>query len=281
MLPLRRDLRFPFQRHRVADWHRKGRMVSLFMNNWSLYFPVGERFFIHAVRHYQDRIEDPELQAAVRAFIGQEAMHGREHDAFNAALAEQGYPVERIEAVVAALLEGVKRMPRHFQLSATVALEHFTAMMGARVLEDPYRAVGSDVDPAMQAMWHWHALEETEHKAVAFDVYQAVMGRGPYAETVRASGLVIATLIFFVMTSWSYLAMLRADPVLPRLGTRAGWREIASGMFGDDPGILRKSAADWLAWFRPGFHPWQHDNRHHLRQMEAMLRQLEDSRKAA
>ena len=31
-------------------------------------------------------------------------------------------------------------------------------------------------DPAMAKLWRWHALEETEHKAVAFDVFQQVSG---------------------------------------------------------------------------------------------------------
>lgn len=28
-----------------------------------------------------------------------------------------------------------------------------------------------------------------------------------------------------------------------------------------DPGPLRKSIPAYLDWFRPSFHPWQHDNR--------------------
>ena len=47
------------------------------MNALSTTFPDGERFFIDSVRNFQDQIKDPKLQKDIRAFIGQEANHGK------------------------------------------------------------------------------------------------------------------------------------------------------------------------------------------------------------
>src|SRR5438270_9380903 len=63
----------------------------------SAVFPDGEDFFVRSVRHYRDQITDPELKRQVGGFIGQEAMHGRQHRAFNDRLDELGYPTKRFQ----------------------------------------------------------------------------------------------------------------------------------------------------------------------------------------
>ena len=60
-------------------------------------FPDGEDFFVRSVRNYRDQVQDPVLKRQVAGFIGQEAIHGREHRAFNDRLAELGYPVKTVE----------------------------------------------------------------------------------------------------------------------------------------------------------------------------------------
>ena len=45
-------------------------------------------------------------------------------------------------------------------------------------------------------MWYWHAIEENEHKAVAFDVYEGVFGKGVKAYALRTSSLVLQWLLF-------------------------------------------------------------------------------------
>ena len=58
IMPARRDLSFGLPADRITDWNANGKHVSLFMNTLSLYFPVGERFFMDSVRHYRGRITD-------------------------------------------------------------------------------------------------------------------------------------------------------------------------------------------------------------------------------
>lgn len=270
-MPVRRDLRFGLPAARIGDWNAHGSHITQFMNAMSLFFPEGERFFINSVRLYRDRVTDPRLQQAVTAFIGQEAMHGREHSDYNRLMAEAGLPAEALERRVTRLLERVKRFtwPSQ-QLSATLALEHLTAIMADHLLREP--EVLRDADPAYARLWRWHALEETEHKAVAFDVWKTVMKPGPREYLQRVGGLVTASLIFWFQVTRFHWAMVNAAP--QREGHWRGYGKLLRFLF-VRPGMFRKLAPAWFAYFRPGFHPWQHDNRTFLQQLPALEQELQ------
>jgi len=151
-------------------------VMSHVVTNLSAMFPEGEDFFVRAVRHYRDRITDPQLKAQVAGFIGQEAMHGREHRSFNARLQELGYPTREVDrAVKWGLLFGEKVLPKRTQLAITAALEHYTATLAEVLLSSP-EAQGMLNVEEIRSLMLWHALEESEHKSVAFDVYQEVNG---------------------------------------------------------------------------------------------------------
>src|SRR3954471_8283102 len=142
----------------------------------SAVFPDGEDFFVRSVRRYRDQITDPELKRQVNGFIGQEAMHGREHRAFNDRLDQLGYPTKRFETFTRKGLELRERVaPDIANLAATAALEHFTATLAELILSNP-RARDLFGNDEVRNLFLWHALEENEHKAVAFDVYKAVGG---------------------------------------------------------------------------------------------------------
>src|SRR5258708_4836544 len=142
----------------------------------SAVFPDGEDFFVRSVRHFRDQVTDPELKRQVAGFIGQEAMHGREHRAFNDRLDQLGYPTKRVERITKWGLELRERIASpKANLAATAALEHFTATLAELVLSDE-ETRGQFGHQAVRELFVWHALEESEHKAVAFDVYKAVGG---------------------------------------------------------------------------------------------------------
>ena len=142
----------------------------------SAVFPDGEDYFVRSVRHFRDEITDPDLKKQVGGFIGQESVHGREHRAFNDRLGELGYPTKKFESLTKkGLALRWKLAPPKANLAATAALEHFTATLAELVLTNE-EVRGYFGHPAVQELFVWHALEESEHKAVAFDVYKAVGG---------------------------------------------------------------------------------------------------------
>ena len=151
-------------------------IMSHVVANLSSVFPEGEDFFVRSVRHFRDQITDPELKKQVAGFIGQEAIHGREHRDFNERLHELGYPTRRMDRLTKhglALRE--KFLPAKSNLAATAALEHYTATLAEVLLSDP-EARATFGDDNVVNLHLWHALEEAEHKAVAFDVFRAVGG---------------------------------------------------------------------------------------------------------
>jgi uncharacterized protein len=159
-------------RHYVSDDLVMSHVVSVL----SALFPEGEDFFVRTVRNYRDRIVDPELKAQVAGFIGQEVTHGREHRHFNERLGSLGYPTRLVDRLTKyGLGLGERVLPRSVQLAITAALEHYTATLAEVLLTDPRAQEMFDVDE-VRSMFEWHALEESEHKSVAFDVYQTVIG---------------------------------------------------------------------------------------------------------
>lgn len=262
-MPTRRDLKFNLPSERIQDWLDGGVHFTHLMNTMSLVIPVGERFFIDAVRHYRDQITDPELKKAATAFIGQEAMHGREHDEYNDLMFKRVPGSQKFEASVARLLAwGQRHLPPSSRLSTTIALEHLTAIMADGLLNEAYMT--EKAEPHFAALWKWHALEETEHKGVPFDVYEAMVGRGPRAYTERSLGLIIATAIFWGKVIPAYIGFMREEG---KLTDAKGWREFWRVGFGEI-GFLRKMIRPWFSYFRPGFHPWDHDNGHFLKDIE-------------
>src|SRR4051794_11845496 len=168
-------------------------------------FPDGEDYFVRSVRNFRDQVTDPELRRQVSGFIGQEAIHGREHRALNDRLDQLGYPTKRMERFTKWGLEKrEKLMSPHNNLAATAALEHYTATLAEVVLRNP-EARNLFGSPAVTNMLLWHALEESEHKAVAFDVYKAVGG----TERTRVLTMNIITIGFIGgMTLQSIISLL-------------------------------------------------------------------------
>ncbi len=263
-MPVHRDLHFPLPPERIKDWHGAGEHVTQFFNTLSLYFPEGEKFFIQSVRHYRDRITDPTQQQAVAAFIGQEAMHGREHRAINTLMQNAGLPAESIETFSLNRLKMARKIfsPAK-QLSMTIALEHLTAIMAADLLSNPRILGGSEPNYAL--LWRWHALEETEHKAVAFDVWKTVMPPtfGSYLQ--RCFGLLQTSFFFWLFTAIFHLHMVRAAH--PQQGHCMGYLRLVRFLL-VTPAAWLSLAPAWFAYFKPGFHPWQHDNRSVLAELD-------------
>ena len=217
----------------------------------SAVFPDGEDFFVRSVRNFRDQITDPELKRQVAGFIGQEAMHGRQHRAFNDRLEELGYPTKFVERITKKGLAIRERfLPAKSNLAATAALEHFTATLAELVLSnDETRALfGHD---AVRDLFLWHALEESEHKAVAFDVYKAVGG----SERVRVWTMKVLRFGFVVGMTVQILFSLLFDRATYRRGAvRRSWRN-----FRRSPLASRELWVQLRDYDRPDFHPDDRD----------------------
>ena len=239
----------------------------------SAVFPEGEDFFVRTVRNYRGRIKDAELKKQLAGFIGQESLHGRQHRAFNDRLNELGYPtrfVDRRTKHGLAILHKVA--PKRTQLAVTAALEHYTATL-AEVLLDDAAAQEEFVTEEVRLLFRWHALEETEHKAVAFDVFQHVCGK-QYVRVGTMQAVHIAFLVamtvavaFSIVRDKEGRKLRRLIPSLRRLRTH--------------PFFSRKVIRRLRDYNRRDFHPDDHDTVELLEKWRTELESLTQLRVAS
>ena len=226
-------------------------------------FPEGEDFFVRSVRAHADQVSDPELQRQVAGFIGQEKTHGREHRALNDRLQEMGYPTHRVDRWVRAGLKRNERLfPPKVQLAMTAALEHYTAALAETLLTDE-RAQELLGETEVRSMLLWHALEESEHKAVAFDVFQVAVGN----ERLRIRVMRATTAAFLVNVLFHTVWSMLADRATynPRRLFPSLWDLRHS------PFLSRRVVHRIREYNRVGFHPDDNDNSEIVEQWRAQL----------
>jgi predicted metal-dependent hydrolase len=217
----------------------------------STLFPEGEKFFITCVRDYRERVSDPELQQQIKDFIRQEGQHSMVHGQFNARLQAQGVRVDRIEARMRQILGFLRRiLPRSFTLAQTAAAEHMTAIMAHSFFHR--RELLEHADPRIRAMYAWHAVEEIEHKAVAFDVLTKVAKAGYFPRIVM---MLYVSLMFPLHTMLIMNHMFQVDGFSWRhragLWLRGLWWLYRPG------GLYLPVLPHYLVYFIPGYHPWK------------------------
>ena len=233
-------------------WNDNDAFKSTFMNALSCLFPEGERMFMEAVRAHQHRIHDDQLNEQIKGFIKQEAIHGNEHALYNDYLKKWGYPIDKINRFEKREKVWLKKwIPAAHRLAITCALEHFTAIMANQVLTDPRATEG--MHPQFKELWRWHAIEETEHKAVAYDVYQQAVG----SYWLRVLTMIQVTIMFCLRTSIYQAVFLWKDGQL--FNPKTWWQGIRFYFL--RPGLVRRILPEYLDYFRRDFHPWMHDNR--------------------
>lgn len=233
-------------------WNDNDAFKTSYLSALSCLFPEGEKMFMDSVRHFKDQISDPKLQEQIRGFIKQEAMHGHEHQRFNEFLNHLGYPAAKVEKYQHKERMWMQKfIPWKHLLAVTCALEHFTAILAHNVLTDPKATEG--MDERFKELWVWHAIEETEHKAVAFDVYQQAVG----SYWIRVLNMIIVTIMFFMRASTIQAIFLWKDGKL--FSPKTWWQGFK--FYWLKPGLIPAIFKDYIDYFRPDFHPWDQDNR--------------------
>jgi hypothetical protein len=233
----------------ARHWNGGDAFRSAYFNALSMSFPVGEQFFIDAVRNGVKALpadQRPRFEAEVQGFIGQEATHRRIHGLFNGHLEQQGF-VNHWAERARLRIERIGSLEVRHHLAATAAYEHFTAIMAEHLLahEDQF----GDTEPRLRTMWLWHASEESEHRSVAFDLYQALGGDHRW----RLRWFRIVTTYFIADSMRQTVHNLWRDGELFRWRT---WSSAARFFFGRH-GLARECFGSWRAYLRRDFHPSQ------------------------
>jgi uncharacterized protein len=250
-----RDRSFRCGTHNPRWWVGNDPIATAYYNAFSASFPTVERYFIEALRRYRDRA-GPQLQKEITAFIAQESMHSREHVTFNRDSICNGYDLTRIDAFLKKRLDWARSLSPLRQAASVAALEHFTAILSHEVIDDP-RHLGS-APAEIQRLMLWHAGEEVEHKAVAFDTFMlaAQSLSAPARWRLRASVMISSTVLLFDFFLFAVADFFRQD----RIASAATWVRFLKFVF-FTPGAVGHVVGPYFSWYLPGFHPWRTDDR--------------------
>lgn len=229
-------------------WFGGNAIITHVENTFSILIPPGERFFIQSVRNYADQVDDSELAKLVQAFIAQEGHHTRAHHQFNRHFEQFGIGVAREEAYAARVMERAARyLPKKMQLGITVFFEHLTATGAHMLFAEP--EIARMIHPEALRFWRWHAVEELEHKAVAFDLLRKAGG----GYWTRVFSALVGLLWFAPAFVRMARRMMKEDP-----------EPVSDAMRAEARALDRKARAIQapllLAYFKPGFHPWKVDD---------------------
>lgn len=213
-------------------------------------FPDGERYFIASVRAFRDQVEDPVMRQEVKDFMMQEGQHGMVHTHYNDRLRRQGIHIDGFTKHAKRISDKrLKRYSAGYNVALTAALEHFTAMMAELFFAE--KAVLDGADKRVRAMMAWHAIEEMEHKAVAFDVMQKVAKVGYFKRTLAMTHAVLSFTLFTMVAPWYMLGMdgFSRRERLQLYVKNAGW------MLHPRRGIFTRMLPMLAHYYKPGFHP--------------------------
>lgn len=224
-------------------WFRDNAFLTFLFDGFNLTFPQGERYFVRAVHDHARRISDPQLLEQVAGFSGQEGQHARAHERLFDSLRAQGFDLEPFFRRYDPYIRRVSRSPAPLRLAVTAALEHYTAALASVVFSPGFL---DDVAEPMRKLLVWHAAEELEHRAVAFDVLQAVYPS--YVLRVFAFGVASLSLSVWIALGMRLFITQSKTP---------GRRVFEDFRRADKLYPLTRLLGNVLAYVRPGFHPSQ------------------------
>lgn len=238
-----RDPKFTFTTC-PQPWHGHGYLISRFLDAQSILFPEGEQFFVESVLAVRNKVESSSNQ--ISAFAAQEAIHRNYHLLYNRTLTEEGIYLSDRERGIRRLLSFLRNYTSEKdRLAVTVCFEHYTAIISRLSLTDP--KLWESAEEQRMKLWKWHALEELEHRAVAFDVYRGI-GGGYFR---RVLWMIVLSLIYPALVGVNLVTLLHHDRVLfrPKTWLEGFWRLLVS------PGALRRIIPNYLDFYKPWFHP--------------------------
>jgi uncharacterized protein len=227
-------------------WLPGDEVVSSLLNAYTILVPANEAFYIRTLNACLPTLSDEKLRRRCQAFIRQEAQHGVAHKRYWDNLDAQGYAYRGLErAVDRGIFRTMDRVaPLWLRVSLVSCVEHINAFLGYEFLT---QSILADADPRVRDLMEWHFAEEIEHRAVAFDLLQAVSARYP----VRVLGAVMTTTLFYFLLAVLAGSLLAQDRRLWRVAT---WRQLTHHV-GAGHGMGRRTLRHLRDYLRPGFHP--------------------------
>ena len=257
IIPIR-HMKFDFDPAKLDHrFYMDAELASAYFASLSIFLTRGEDLVIDTARYHRDFITDPLLKQRVTSLIGQEAIHSKMHEELNEAYLIRDLPVKLFRTWAGWAFEyGFERLPQPMKLSLMAGIEHFTAVLAEYMMNHEEIFFRSQ-DEKQRAIWMWHMLEESEHKDIAFDVFQELSNN----YLLRIAGFFPALITILVLISAaSFLVPFYRNP--KNLISLRYWSEIPYNfrlIFGLKDGVYGSSFKHIFDYLRPNFHPNDHD----------------------
>lgn len=230
-------------------WCANDPAMTHYFTGLSTLFPEGESYFVRSVRVLREHAKLNEaLDKEISAFIGQEAMHSKEHHAFHISAQQHGLNPESLEKVTGIVLKGLEKVfSKKWNLLVTVGLEHYTAVLVVSMMETVNEYM---TDKTIRDLWLWHSVEETEHKAVAFDLYEYLYGNGLNAYLPRVTIFTLSLILITGLSTIYQIVLMKRDKQLSNLKTWQNFFNFAAKQY-------KTFIPKFFEYYRYDFHPNQ------------------------
>lgn len=257
-MPEPRRPKFNFAEEWRRRWCRNTIFYTMLMNAYTIMFPAVERYTVTTLRSVLDEITDPELKARTVAMVAQEALHAKQHEESFQVLENSRLDyryMERFNAWVMALIpllsKPLGKLGKYFMVAGVVGGEHWTTVIARWSLNSSsFRYF----DGPMARLYLWHAVEEIEHKSVAFDVLQHI--RPGYF--LRVIGFLMSTLFFFFLNIATLIFLMGQMRVQEFLNPRFYLEILLFALIW--PAALPKTLWGIIEFCLPGYHPDKHSD---------------------
>ena len=230
-------------------WCANDPAMTHYFTGLSTLFPEGESYFVRSVRALREHAKLNEaLDREISAFIGQEAMHSKEHHAFHISAQQHGLNPESLEKITGIVLKGLEKIfSKKWNLLVTVGLEHYTAVLVVSMMETVNEYM---TDKTIRDLWLWHSVEETEHKAVAFDLYEYLYGNGLNAYLPRVTIFTLSLILITGLSTIYQIVLMKRDKQLSNLKTWQNFFSFAAKQY-------KTFIPKFFEYYRYDFHPNQ------------------------
>ena len=230
-------------------WCANDPAMTHYFTGLSTLFPEGESYFVRSVRALREHAKLNEgLDREISAFIGQEAMHSKEHHAFHISAQQHGLNPESLEKATGIVLKGLEKIfSKKWNLLVTVGLEHDTAVLVVSMMETVNEYM---TDKTIRDLWLWHSVEETEHKAVAFDLYEYLYGNGLNAYLPRVTIFTLSLILITGLSTIYQIVLMKRDKQLSNLKTWQNFFNFAAKQY-------KTFIPKFFEYYRYDFHPNQ------------------------
>ena len=143
----------------------------------------------------------------------------------------------------------------------TVGLEHYTAVLVVYMMQTVNEKMN---DENIQKLWLWHSIEETEHKAVAYDMYEYLYGKGLDAYIPRVALFTFSLALITMMTHSYQIVLMARDKQLTNVKS---WLKFGTFAFDSYTKLIPK----FFSYYRMDFHPNETDETELVKMTKAKI----------